>query len=830
MSSTNATSGAAAGWAARLAKRLAAMDPGLARWRVAWAATVSMGVALAVEFAYVRLAFPGRSAQTAMLLGAVAAMQGSALVLQRSAAARLRFGLTQPVAAGAGLSAGVLAHAAFGSGWQLDCALVVATFPAVAVRRFGPAFSVLGLMGWAGFYIATIFAPPLSDLPFLLSAEAVSGVCAGALALVLFRHRPRASLRHVLRAWHAQAAAVFRRAERLLDEPGARRRDGLASRHGRLAHTALVVEGWLADPGADANESAVLARHRLIGSQSAIDTIVASVLSLTVAGRKASPDDPGVRAAVETLRRLAQSDHRGARRGALRLLDLLSQHPDTHEDTCGDLRRLSTAVIALADAEAARADGTGALREAAEAARFTPVVAVAASGALPGAAGPAAAIRPRGAGLLGCLGRKPLSLPMRQAVQTTVAMALTVPLGRLVSPAQSYWSLIAVFIVFLGPATREELAVKGRDRVVGTLAGVVAAVPVNHLIHGDTAAVIVVALVSCLLGHFLVNLSYSYMAFFITVCVFQLYANMHQYETGMLVTRITETALGAAVAIAVAALVLPVSARDIADVARRRYLRSVGQLLDDIETSVATGEWHDEARLGMRSRIADEHARQLTAAARPLAQLSWTPTNRERIRAGLEGHAALASRLRGLTVSLFQAPNAFSQEGAAIRYLAHLAHSLAEPRTARGPENAHPLKGEPNPVTHHLHQIAELLHAALPAGSPLPSLPDSDRPDGAVLSGYVRARTGAPIDGATVIATDPGSGALAARTRGGTDGLYRLRSHTPGVHMITVSAPAHEPLATWALLDHERPGTADFVLDPAGDDTGPGQHVVDDPR
>ncbi|MFJ8747973.1 FUSC family protein [Streptomyces sp. NPDC102441] len=665
-----------------------------------------MGIALAAEFAYVRLAFPGRSAQTAMLLGAVAAMQGSAVVLQRSAAARLRFGLAQPVAAGAGLSAGVLAHAAFGGGWQLDCCLVAATFPAVAVRRFGPAFSVLGLMGWAGFYITTILQPPLSDLPFLLSAYVVSGVCSGVLALAFFRHRPRASLRHALRAWQAQAAAVFRSAELLMDEPGARRRRVLASRHGQLAHIALVIDGWLADPEADPDGSAVLVRHRLIDSQSAIDTIVASVRSLTGAGRDPSAEDPGVRAAAGILRCLTHSDHHGARRGALRLLDRLPRH----EDARSALRRLSTAVIALADAEA---DGAGALQEAAEAARFTPVVTVAVSGALPGAAGLAAEVPPRGAGLLDRCGMKPLSLPVRQAVQATVAMAIAAALGRLVSPAQSYWSLIAVFIVFLGPVTREELAVKGRDRLVGTLLGVAVAVPVDDLVRGEPGAVIAVVLVSCLLGHYLASLSYTFMAFFITVCVFQLYASMHQYETGMLLTRLTETALGAVVAVTVAALVLPVSARDTAHLARRRFLRSIGQLLDDIGTSAAR-EQHDEARLRMRLRVADEHARQLTAAARPLAQLPWTPANRKRIRTGLDRHASLSSRLRGLTVSVRRGPEAMSKESTAvIRHLAHIAHSLAEPHPAHGLTEAPVLTGEPNPATHHLHQVAELLHVAV---------------------------------------------------------------------------------------------------------------------
>jgi uncharacterized membrane protein YccC len=268
-----------------------------------------------------------------------------------------------------------------------------------------------------------------------------------------------------------------------------------------------------------------------------------------------------------------------------------------------------------------------------------------------------------------------------------------------------------VFIVFLGPATREELVVKGRDRVLGTLAGVAVALPVNHLLGGDPAVVITVVLVSCLLGHFLTH-SYALLVFFITVCVFQLYASMDQYETGMLLTRLTETTLGAAVAVTIAALVLPAGARDTAQLARQRFLRSVGQLLDDIGSSPEP-ERHDHDRLRMLTRTTDEHVRRLTAAGRPVAQLSWTPLSRNRLRTEMVWHTALASRLRGLTVSLCDEAGAFTPEVlTAVRHLAHMAHALSESHPVQPLIRAAVHHGDPNPVLHHLHHLTALLHAA----------------------------------------------------------------------------------------------------------------------
>jgi hypothetical protein len=44
-----------------------------------------------------------------------------------------------------------------------------------------------------------------------------------------------------------------------------------------------------------------------------------------------------------------------------------------------------------------------------------------------------------------------LTVPTCLAIQATVAVAVALPIGYLISPAHYVWALVAVFIVFLGP-------------------------------------------------------------------------------------------------------------------------------------------------------------------------------------------------------------------------------------------------------------------------------------------------------------------------------------------------------------------------------------------
>ncbi|WNI21415.1 FUSC family protein [Streptomyces sp. ITFR-16] len=720
-------------WWVRIAAKSAGIDPGLARWRAAWAATVSLGGALVAEYFLAPLFFAGRGAMTAMLIGGVAAMQGSAAVLQPTVRERVRFALWQPVAAATGLVTAVLVRECSGfAGQMVVCVLV--TFVAVVIRRFGAPYAILGLLGWAGYYMATVFRPVPADLPYLLWAELIAGACTGLLSLTVFRHRPRASLGHAVRGWHAQAEAALRCAVGVLEAPGERRRAGLRRHYARLSGTALTVEGWLAHPTAASGAAhAASIRRELLESQHSIDVMVGSVLALSEEADASLPSGGSGREwararAVGMLRPLTRGDHAAAREEALLAM---ARPPDVQappvasggepdvpsaqeagafdrptEEAAEDVRRLAGAVVAFADSGRNwHVMGTAQDGECPDAGDFAPVVVVGAAGALPGVAGTMAVAMPDGPQAEGA---RTLGLPTRYAIQAALAVGLAIVLGYLVSPEQYFWSIITVFIILLGPTTRSQILVKGVQRAVGTLLGCLAAIPLAALLHGGPAPVICVVLVSCLLGHYLTSLSYAYLAFFITVSLFQLYDLMHQYEPSLVPVRLTETLLGTVITIAVTALILPVRAHNTVALERAGAFHAIGELLDELATTNKS-RGSGSTELHAKARAVDDSTRRLAAALamRP----SWTRPSRARVRSEINQHRVLATRLRELSVSAERGRGVPSATRARVlRGLAHTARTTGS-RSAPMTRSVVPGHQQHEPVA----SVRRLLDALPPA-------------------------------------------------------------------------------------------------------------------
>jgi uncharacterized membrane protein YccC len=90
---------------------------------------------------------------------------------------------------------------------------------------------------------------------------------------------------------------------------------------------------------------------------------------------------------------------------------------------------------------------------------------------------------------------------------------------------------------------------------------------------------IVVILVSVLLGLYLQRASYAFLVIGVTVMVSQLYSELGDFSSALLVQRLEETAVGAVVAAAVVLAVLPLHASRVARVALRGYLAAMASLL-----------------------------------------------------------------------------------------------------------------------------------------------------------------------------------------------------------------------------------------------------------
>ena len=76
--------------------------------------------------------------------------------------------------------------------------------------------------------------------------------------------------------------------------------------------------------------------------------------------------------------------------------------------------------------------------------------------------------------------------------------------------------------------------------------------------------------------------SYALMVIGVTITVSQLYVQLGEYSNQLLVLRLEETAIGAAVAGLAALLVFPVRSRQAARIAAREYYARLGELLDGL--------------------------------------------------------------------------------------------------------------------------------------------------------------------------------------------------------------------------------------------------------
>ena len=681
--------------------RVVASDPGLTRLRMAISAMVGMSSTLAVEYFYARATHAGAEGIIiAMLLGGVMAMMGSMALSGVEAWKKVRTAVFFPVAIGVGMLPGV---AVTGHTDAMLTVFVAVMFVAVYVRRFGPAFFFYGFMLWMGYFFAAFLGAKFSSLPTLLGDVAVATAWALLLSVTLLRTHPRRALRRVQRAFGARARAVARTCADVLEagtDPRRRARAArrLHARSLRLAEAALMVEAWSAEPGTLAEGwSGPVLRARVIDMQLAVDAIAQSATTLAqeggglvapaarIAGHLARREYPAAQYAAGPLLTLPEIPGPGARAAyelaaaAVQFVTLaakggvgmpardMAEAAQTADATDGmdGIYGIGAADL-LVGADLPDRFGGAALADE----DFAPAAGLM-MGALPGSAAVAGNIPARG-------GWNPLSrakLSTRQAVQVAVAGALAIVLGRQISETRYYWAVIAAFITFTGTATRSESSIKAANRLLGTLVGLGVGIGLADLTAGHTAWVLVVIVASMTCGFYLVTVSYASMIFFVTIMVAQLYSVLHEFTPGLLVLRLEETALGAAIGVAVGLVVLPTSTRDTIKAARQSFFEALAALLRATAARLE-GDGSDEGDPAALTRALEDRMRQLALVSRPLTRPLVWGVDPKLVRHRLTLYAAAARHTRALAAM----PGRMSDPGQAAD-LAESCRALAEAAT-----------------------------------------------------------------------------------------------------------------------------------------------------
>ncbi|HEX6521414.1 MAG TPA: carboxypeptidase regulatory-like domain-containing protein [Streptosporangiaceae bacterium] len=769
----------------------------------------------------------------AMLLGALVGMMSSFGVMDRTARGQLVTLLFLPVPLIAAVALGIEL-----GGRRVPALVSFAVLLALGTycRRFGPRGFVIAMplfMGdFFGFFLHT--AITLDDLGWLAAEIGVGTVIAIAVRFTFFYPHPARALQRTQRSYAARARKVAALALELLDNPRHTTRDSrrLHRQLIRLNEAALMIDAQLGNPGAVTDGSpAQLLHQRLFDAELALANIARFAEAMARIGLPASQHFE----ARLALRDLIRGENEAAKAHANRLITLLVEAGTvpTGEDRADVIpHRFAGSVIALADAMTewmalgAAGEGAGAFRPA------VPLL----GGWLPGSAQVSNAASRESGTRLGDRIRLPLYI--RTAIQVAVAVGAATVLGDVLSPRRFYWAVLAAFVAFMNANTTGEQARRAFFRVAGTLVGIAVGSLLVTAVGHHTYWSIVVILAALFFGFYLMRIHYTFMVIGITVTVSQLYLQLDEFSNSLLLLRLEETALGAAVTIVVVSLVLPLRTRRVLNIAARDLVQAVARLASHASGHLL-GEEHDAgATLRSDARAVDAAYQALTAAAPPL---------RSAFPGGIDedtGHVLrLAAAARHYSRNLVTDARGAGPLDAGMRLDIELAsmtlrHSLeaitgaltgpkdgvyarssaifdqAERRIEEHSGIAHPAQlaiRDLKLIDGTMARMAERLGLAITDYDTVSARPVS--PGDVRIRGHVRSPGGAGIQ-ATLTLIDL-RGRQAARTVAGADGEYWLDASAVGAYTLLASAASHQPAASRVIVRHPGNGSetvADVLL------------------
>jgi uncharacterized membrane protein YccC len=624
---------------------LVSSDPGLNRLRGAAQSVLTIALALGAEWAFVHLTgalqIPSRAAASAatassvaaanhdllaiaMLLGAIVGLIGSLGVSDPTARGQVITYLIFPVPIVAALALGILV-----GDYRVPALVVLALVLALGTyaRRFGPRGFLAGQLLFVGYFVGFSLhsAVMIGDLGWLAAEVGVGLLVVIAVRFALFYPHRRRALERTRRSFDARARHVSALALELFDSVPTDHRRARQMHHQliRLNEAALMIDAQLGDPGAVPDgSSGELLHQRLFDIELALTNIARFAEAL------ARLDLPAEQCSEVRLALLdiARGHNEGAKAHADTLIDLLQAgRPVSGEDRTATVvaHRFAGSVIDLGDA---MTEWMALDTIEMEQNSFQPSV-VLLGGWLPGSANVSSAASLEG----GTRSGRAAGLPRytRNAIQIGIAAGAAIALGVLISPQRYYWAVLAAFITFMGAHNAGEQIRKALFRVAGTVIGIgVGSLLVSAVGH-HTLWSITIVLVSLFLGLYLFRVSYAFMALAITVSVSQLYQQLGEFTNSLLLVRLEETALGAAVAIVVVMLVLPLRTRQVLRVALRQHLEAVELLVDHASARLMGREDGIDSTLRSDARAVDAAYQAVVATAQPVQRTIWGGADRD---------------------------------------------------------------------------------------------------------------------------------------------------------------------------------------------------------
>jgi uncharacterized membrane protein YccC len=480
------------------------------------------------------------------LLGSVLALVTSIAISDarpRAQAATMALGF------GAAMATICVATVVSPSVWAASLVLCAIVFAAVLARARGPRGTAVGMLAFMGYFFAVFVRARPADLPRLAPSVLVGAAAAYLARFAVVRDRPDRVRARVLRAFAARLRLLLGQiAAELLSpvaDPARQRR--IRRQTGRLNELALALEEAA---GRSPHSPPVAAirpwLRQLVEAEVAVDLLADATHSLGDRGasREVRRD---LAAAVALVRSWIHRADPALRDEVLRRLALARSRIDAPPDApnpSDPVRRMDAC---------RRLDRGVRLLLAGRPWETFPDVRPAGSTVSP------LSFRAGGGGTSGLHGGRP---NLRLAVQATVAVALATVAGRAISPTRWYWAVIAAFTVFARAATVAETLSRAWQRVLGTAVGVGTAIVIAELLGRHAVPSVIVALVAICAAYGVFHVSYAAMILFMTIALAVLYEMMGRPVPGLMALRLGESAAGAAVGTAVAALLLPTRSGD----------------------------------------------------------------------------------------------------------------------------------------------------------------------------------------------------------------------------------------------------------------------------
>lgn len=606
--------------------QLASADPAFTQLRLALQAVLGMALGVGLAYVFVRatgaLQMPDAAGPpavvragdhalliVALLVTGIVASTAGASVTDATARGQIQSSLLLPLPLLASMAVGL----AIGS-YRVASLIWLVALLAVAVylRRFGPRGVTVGLVlfngGYLGFFLHAEIR--LADLGWIAALLGIGVVASLAVRLAFFRPNLIATLTRMRRSWDARANRLLALSIAVLDAPdsphlrSASRR--LARQLVRLNECTLMIDAQLAESVPNSSD---FEAQRLFNADLALSNIARFADALAGQCR-----DGTLRAQAHAcIAAVLAGDKNDV---DARAADLRHASRDDARMTVVGLRLASSSQTYMVARRQIRATIEHVGQEVA--APYTPAVTLK-SGWLPGSA-PVSTEASTTPGRGGPLDRAALQPHTRVTVQATVAGAIAIVVGDIVSGPRLYWAVLVTFLAFTSTTNSGEQVRKALFRVTGTAIGIVVGDLLVHLTGGHVWSSLLIVIVSLFLGNYLIRINYTFMAIAITVTVSQIYAQLGELSWHLLLLRLGETAIGLGAVLVAVLFVVPLRPQRVLITGVLLWFRSLSALVND-----ALDRMLDTSQPPMRTdmRALDAAYAALESTAAPLRRATF---------------------------------------------------------------------------------------------------------------------------------------------------------------------------------------------------------------